>query len=56
MPIVVDTIKIIVSKTLDGKADYVQIMSTDMTTINIDLIAGKIVVEDTRAALGGEGA
>ncbi len=42
-------IKIVVTKTSDGKSDYVQIMSSDMMSLNIVLVASEIVVEDSRS-------
>lgn len=43
-----EELTITISKTANGKSDYVQIMSKDQFSINIVLIAGKITVEDTR--------
>ena len=37
-----------VSKTANGKQDYLQIMSDDMFSVNVVLIADKITVEDKR--------
>jgi len=39
---------VIVSKTADGKSDYMQIMSRDMVSINVVFVAPKIELEDTR--------
>ena len=39
---------IVLSKTANGQHDYVQIMSRDMITTNIVLVANEIVVEDKR--------
>ncbi len=41
-------IKITVTKTANGQHDYVQIISDDQFSLNIVLIAEKIVVEDCR--------
>ena len=38
-----------VTKTADGQRDYVQIMSSDMVSVNVVLIADEIVVDDHRA-------
>jgi len=40
---------ITVTRTADGKQDYVQVMSADQMTTNIVLIADEIVVADHRA-------
>lgn len=37
-----------ISKTSDGKSDYLQIMSRDMISTNIVLVSPKIEVEDRR--------
>jgi len=39
---------ITISKTSDGKRDYMQVTSDDYTSVNIVLLAEKIVVEDKR--------
>lgn len=41
---------ITVTKTSDGLREYVQIMSEDMISINIVLIAEKMEIEDYRKA------
>ena len=41
-------LRIQVSKTSQGTQDYVQIMSDDMTSVNIVLIADRIEIEDAR--------
>lgn len=41
-------LNVTITKTSTGKYDYIQIMSDDMTAINIVLIAGKIDVKDHR--------
>ncbi len=41
-------LKISVSKTADGTKDYLQIMSDDMFSTNIVLIADKITINDAR--------
>jgi len=43
-----DKLTITITKTADGLREYVQIMSADMFTINIVLIADQVEVEDTR--------
>jgi len=43
-----EKINVNISKTSNGTADYLQIMSDDMITINIVLIAEKITVIDRR--------
>ncbi len=43
-----DKLTITVTKTADGSRDYLQIISADMFTTNIVLIADEIVVEDHR--------
>jgi hypothetical protein len=37
-----------VTKTSDGLRDYVQIMSSDMFSINVVLIANNIEIKDSR--------
>lgn len=37
-----------ISKTADGKNDYLQVMSADMVSINVVLIAKEIEVNDAR--------
>jgi hypothetical protein len=37
-----------ISKTADGLHDYLQVVSDDQFALNIVLIAGKIVVADSR--------
>lgn len=39
---------ITISKTSDGLRDYVQVMSSDMVSVNVVLIADQIVLEDRR--------
>ena len=41
-------LQILVSKTANGKADYLQILSEDQFSINIVLVAEKIIIEDKR--------
>ena len=41
-------LNVTITKTSTGKHDYIQIMSDDMTAINIVLIAGEIDVKDHR--------
>ena len=50
-----DELTVTVTKTADGLRDYVQIMSGDMLTINVVLIADRIVVEDHREEAATEG-
>lgn len=44
----VDELRIQVTKTSDGLRDYVQVMSADQLTINLVLLADKVVVSDLR--------
>jgi len=39
---------ITISKTSDGKRDYLQIMSDDAFSVNVVFVAEKIVVKDVR--------
>ena len=41
-----------VTKTSDGTQEYVQIMSDDMFSINVVLIADQIAVTDDRPGMG----
>lgn len=41
-------LKIEVSKTTKGDQDYLQVMSDDMVSVNIVLLADKIEIRDTR--------
>ena len=43
-----DKLTVQITKTTDGKSEYLQVMSGDMMTINIVLIADKIEVRDDR--------
>lgn len=43
-----DKLTITVTKTADGVRDYLQIMSADMLSLNVVLVADQIVVEDHR--------
>jgi len=44
----IDKLKIAVTKTANGKHEYVQIMSHDNFTVNVVLLAEQIEVLDTR--------
>jgi hypothetical protein len=46
--ILIPEIRITVSKTADGKGDYVQVMSSDQFNVNLVVIAGKVTIADTR--------
>jgi hypothetical protein len=48
IPTLLNTLKITVTKTANGKQEYVQIMSDDQFTVNMVLIAQQIEVLDTR--------
>lgn len=41
-------LKITISKTSDGRQDYLQVMSDDMISVNVVLVAEKIEVSDAR--------
>lgn len=41
-------LNILISKTANGKSDYLQIMSEDQFSVNIVLISEEIKVEDKR--------
>lgn len=41
-------LRIEVSKTMKGDQDYMQVMSDDMMSVNIVLLADKIEIRDTR--------
>ena len=41
-------LRIRVTKTRDGMLDYVQVMSSDQLTINLVLLAERIIVDDGR--------
>lgn len=43
-----NNLKVTISKTADGQSDYMQIMSVDLLSVNIVLVAPKIEVEDAR--------
>lgn len=43
-----NTLHITISKTRQGNQDYLQIMSDDLVSVNIVLIANKIEVQDAR--------
>ena len=44
----VNRLNVTITKTSDGRSDYIQVMSHDMTTVNVVLIADEIKVEDFR--------
>jgi hypothetical protein len=41
-------LSVTITKTANGKSDYIQVMSEDMFTTNIVLIADEIEVDDQR--------
>lgn len=41
-------INVTVTKTADGKQEYIQIISEDMVSINVVLVADNIIVTDYR--------
>lgn len=43
-----DEIKILVSKTANGKADYIQVLSADQFSLNLTAVAAKVTIEDKR--------
>ena len=43
-----DKLRVTITKTSDGLAEYIQIMSADTVSVNIVLIAGEIEVQDNR--------
>jgi len=43
-----DKLRVTITKTSNGLADYIQIMSVDTVSVNVVLIAGKIEVQDNR--------
>jgi len=45
---VIDDLKVAITKTANDKLDYIQIMSTDQLSINIVLVANHIDVQDRR--------
>ena len=44
----IDKLNVTITETSDGLAEYIQIMSADLVSVNIVLIAGKIEVQDAR--------
>jgi len=44
----IPVLKVTVSKTVDGKSDYMQILHGDAMTANIVLIADRIEINDVR--------
>ena len=42
-------LNVTISRTADGTADYMQIMSADLMSVNIALISPKIEVQDARS-------
>jgi hypothetical protein len=42
-------LNVTISRTADGTADYMQIMSADLMSVNIVLISPKIEVQDARS-------
>ena len=45
---VIDDLKVAITRTANDKLDYIQIMSTDQLSINIVLVANHIDVQDRR--------
>ena len=45
---VIEKLEVTITKTADGKDEYIQIMSGDYVSVNVVLIAKKIVVKDGR--------
>ncbi len=45
---IVGKLKVQVSKTSDGKGEYLQLLSEDQLTINIVLVAQKVEIHDDR--------
>lgn len=43
-------LNVTITKTSDGRSEYIQIMSNDQMTVNVVLIADKIEITDTRKA------
>jgi hypothetical protein len=43
-------LQVTVTKTADGKQDYIQVISEDMVSVNIVLVTDEIVVKDHREA------
>ena len=41
-------LNVTITKTADGKQDYIQIMSDDVISVNVVLVADRIKVEDHR--------
>jgi len=48
MKIYNNQLNIQITKTSDGKQEYIQIMSADMVTVNVVLVADRIVMQDMR--------
>ena len=44
----IDKLKVTVTKTSDGKREYIQIMSADQVSVNVVFVAEDIEVEDHR--------
>lgn len=53
MPLI-SQLKVTLSRTSDDLQDYLQIMSSDQTTINVVLIANHINVTDSRRKTGSK--
>lgn len=41
-------LKIQISKTADGERDYIQVMSDDLVSVNVVLIADEVEIKDDR--------
>ena len=44
----VEKLTVTITKTSDGSNDYIQIMSSDMISVNVVLVAGRIELQDAR--------
>ena len=42
-------VRVTITKTATGEGEYIQIISDDQFSVNVVLVAGRIVVQDHRA-------
>jgi len=48
----IDKLNVTITKTADGRRDYIQIMSADQISVNIVFVADRINIQDHRVIKG----
>lgn len=47
-----DLVRVTITKTADGKREYIQLMSADQVSVNVVVVATKLEVQDSRNCRG----